>query len=175
MHMSRQISCSLEAMVNKPCLCHTNTEYRRQACRERRVTNLTHEQGPCRNTASSLTPESPQQAFRTLSKKLGKLSCIIGFSKWRHSNRRRGAKILVAAILAPLTILFDLALTFFSFDSSVKNQISVPYKALIMCNNNEMCINRQNHVSNYALYKTAATRPLSKQLAPRQFTQQDNG
>ena len=67
--------------------------------------DLTHEQGPCRNTASSLTPESPQQAFRTLSKKLGKLSCIIGFSKWRHSNRRRGAKILMAAILAPLTRL----------------------------------------------------------------------
>ena len=103
MHMSRQMSCSLEAMVNKPCLCHTNTEYWRRACHERQVTNLTHEQGPCGNTASSLTPESPQQAFRMLSKKLSKLSWIIGFSKWRHSNRRRGAKILVAAILAPLT------------------------------------------------------------------------
>ena len=104
MHMSRQISCSLEAMVNKPCLCHTNTEYRRRACRERRVTNLTHERGPCRNTASSLTPGSTQQDFWTLSKKLGKLSYIIGFSKWRHSNRRRRAKILVAAILLLLLL-----------------------------------------------------------------------
>ena len=38
-----------------------------------------------------------------------------------------------------------------SFDSSDKTQISVTYKAVIMCNNNEMCIDRQNHVSNYAL------------------------
>ena len=88
MYMSRQISCSVEAMVNKPCLCHTNTEYRRRACRERRVTNLTHEQGPCRNTASSLTPESPQQAFRTLSKKLGKLSCIINLITTLHLIQR---------------------------------------------------------------------------------------
>lgn len=44
------------------------------------------------------------QDFWTLSEKLGKLSCIIGFSKRRHSNRRRRAKILVAAILLLLLL-----------------------------------------------------------------------
>ena len=39
-----------------------------------------------------------------------------------------------------------------SFDSSDKTQISVTYKAVLMYNNNEMWIDGQNHVSNYALY-----------------------
>ena len=39
----------------------------------------------------------------------------------------------------------------FSFDSWDKTQISVTYKAVIMCNNNEMCIDQKTHVSNYAL------------------------
>ena len=38
-----------------------------------------------------------------------------------------------------------------AFDSSDKTQISVTNKAVIMCNNNEIWIDQQHHVLNYAL------------------------
>ena len=54
--------------------------------------------------------------------------------------------------------------------------VRIKLKVVIMCNNNEMCIDRQNHVLHEPRTLENCRNPAAfDPLATRQFTQQDNG